>query len=381
MTAIAVREAESTVGQDFSLRDATPADNAALIELAASCPMNGEMSLRMDRGPDFFALNRLEGDRWNLAVAERAGRLVGSIAMSERNAYINGRPTRTGYVGDFKVHPSHRDTRIADALSLRAEEWFCSLPPAAPLFITVLAGNKAMERRLSGPRGVASFQKVGTIRTHSLPILWRRKETRRPSVRVAPARWNDLDEMVALWNSVAPLRQLAPVLSVSSLADWIRNAPGLDISSYRLARSSGGELLGFLAVWDQRSFKQLTVVGYSRRMNAARLAFNSLCPFLGVERLPATGSPLACVTVANICVPADRSDVLRAILTTAYNELRDTRCSFMNVGLDVRDLLSEALSGFLPQPTDVNAYMMKIRSGVAPEPLDGRPIHYEIALV
>jgi len=339
------------------------------------------MSLRMDRGPDFFALNRLEGERWNLAVAERAGSVVGCIAMSERNVYVNDRPTRTGYVGDFKVHPAHRDARIADALSLRAEPWFCSLPPAAPLFITVLAGNRAMECRLSGPRGVASFHKVGTIRTHSVPILWRRRQSRRTSVRVAPARWNDLDEMIALWNAVAPLRQLAPVLSASSLADWIRKAPGLDIASYRLARSAGGELLGFLAVWDQRSFKQLTVVGYSRRMNAARLAFNCLCPFFGVERLPATGSPLACATVAHICVPAGRSDALRAILTSAYNELRDARCSFMNVGLDVRDPLSEAMSGFLAQPTDVNAYMMKIRSGVVPETLDGRPIHYEIALV
>ena len=381
MTAVALREETSTVAQDFSLREATPADNAALIELAASCPMNGEMSLRMDRGPDFFALNRLEGDRWNVAVADRAGKVVGCIAMSERNVYVNGRRARTGYVGDFKVHPAHRDSRIADALSLRAEPWFCSLPPTAPILITVLAGNRAMERRLSGPRGVASFQKVGTIRTHSVPILWRRRQRQPASVRVDRARWSDLEEMAMLWNAVAPLRQLAPVLSAGSFADWIRKAPGLDISSYRLARSASGELLGFVAVWDQRSFKQLTVVGYSRHMNAARLAFNSICPFVGVERLPAARSPLEFVTVANISVPADRSDVLRAMLTSAYNELRATRCSFINVGLDVRDPLSDAMTGFLAQPTDVNAYMMKIRSGVVPEPLDGRPIHYEIALV
>ena len=56
---------------------------------------------------------------------------------------------------------------------------------------------------------------------------------------------------------------------MKKFADWIQKAPGLDISSYRLARTARGELVGFLAVWDQRSFKQLTVVGYSRRMNAA----------------------------------------------------------------------------------------------------------------
>ena len=50
-------------------------------------------------------------------------------------------------------------------------------------------------------------------------------------------------------------------------------------------------------------------------------------------------------------------------------------------GLNDPSVLSEAMTGFLAQPTDVYAYMMKIRSGVVSEPLDSRPIHYEIALV
>jgi hypothetical protein len=47
----------------------------------------------------------------------------------------------------------------------------------------------------------------------------------------------------------------------------------------------------------------------------------------------------------------------------------------------VTDPLSSALAGLFAQPTDVNAYVMAQRSGVAPELLDGRPLHYEIALV
>ena len=132
MTAVALRGEARQASADFGLRDATPADNQGLIELAASCPMNGEIGLRMDRRPDFFALNRLEGERWNVAVAERNGEVIGCIAISERNAFVNGAPTRTGYVGDFKVHPAHRDTRVADALSLRAASWCESLPPTAP---------------------------------------------------------------------------------------------------------------------------------------------------------------------------------------------------------------------------------------------------------
>lgn len=377
MTASAMRAPAA----DFAIRDATPADNGQLIALAEQCSMVGDISIRMDRKPDFFALNRLEGESWKVGVAERDGMVVGCVCVSERRAFVNGRELPTGYAGDLKVHPAHRDMRIADELSLYAERGCAHLPPEAPAVITVLAGNRSMERRLPGPRGVPKFMRIGTIRTHSIPILWRRAAIDPNSNRIVPAVWSDLDDMAALWGRVAPLRQLAPVLSANALRDWVRSAPGLDISSYQLARSTSGELLGFLAVWDQRTFKELNVVGYSPRMKAARAAFNLLAPVVGGERMPRAGSPLNCVSIAHICVPPKKSRVLRALTISAYNNLRGSGCSFMNIGLDVRDPLTAAMEGLFAQPTDVNAYMLTTRNGAAPEHLDGRPLHYEIALV
>jgi hypothetical protein len=346
--------------------------------------MVSDLALRIERSPDFFALNRLEGDCWRVAVAERSGQVVGCVAFSERRAFVNGCEARTGYVGDLKVHPGHRDTKVADALSFWAESACGDLAPRAPALITVLAGNRAMERRLSGPRGVPRFNKIGTIRTHSITVLWKRRRSGRRgtgSISTDSARWSDIAPMAELWDRVARGRQLAPALTAPSLASWIREAPGLDISHYRLARSATGELLGFFAVWDQRSFKQLTVVGYSPRMATARNAFNLFARLAGVEPLPASGSPLRCATILHVCVPTDRPEVLRALLIDTHNDLRHSDCSFLNIGLDVTDPLSGALSGLFAQPTDVNAYVLARRCGVAPEPLDNRPLHYEIALV
>ena len=134
-------------------------------------------------------------------------------------------------------------------------------------------------------------------------------------------------------------------------------------------------------MWDQRVFKQLNVVAYSPRMNAARWAFNLFAPMVGGERMPRTGSPLNCVSIAHICVPADKPRVLRALVISAYNELRGSGCSFMNLGLDRRDCLSAAMDGLFAQPTDLNAYIVAPRRGVIPEQLDERPLHNEIALV
>ena len=366
----------------FTIREATEHDNEALIALAASCPMRGALSLRVDRNPDFFALSRLEGERLQIGVAERGGAIVGCAAWSERMSYVHGAPVRTGYASDLKVHPAHRDGAVADALSRYTARAARRLPAGSLAMITVLSGNTAMERRLCGPRGLPRFVRLGTIRSHAVSILWRRR-VRGPAacIRIDQARWTDVDEMAALWRGVAPLRQFAPALDAGTMASWIRAAPGLGISSYALARSSGGELLGFFALWDQSSFKQMIIESYSARLSIARHVFNALAPVIRAEPLPAEREPLRLLTAAHICVPGDRPEVLRALVARAHNDLCHSSYSLFNVGLDVRDPLTHAMRGLLAQPTDIDAYVA--RTGVPPDPesLSDRPLHYEIALV
>jgi len=366
----------------FRVREACASDNEGLIALAESCSMSGDIELRIDRRPDFFTLNELEGE-WRLAVAEREGKIVGCICFSEREAHLDGVPKTTGYVGDLKVHPDHRDMAVADALSRYAKERMISLGEEAAVLITVLAGNAAMQRRLHGPRGLPSFSHVATVRTHSLSILWKRKERRAHNadgVAIRPATWADVEEMADLWSTVAPARQLSPVHDAESLARWIRDAPGLDITSYRLAHGANGRLLGFFGLWDQREFKQMSVVSYSSRMAVARSVLNAITPIVGAERLPEAGRELNLVTALNVCVPATRPNVLRSLIVAAHNELRHSSCSLLNIGLDTTDPLSSALDGLFAQPTDVNAYLCNGNGKAWNRPFAG-PLHYEIALV
>lgn len=364
-----------------TVREAVATDNAELVALTSACPMRGDLALRMDRGPDFFALHSLEGDRSRLAIAERTGKVVGCISVSERKAYLNGIESVTGYVGDLKVHPMHRDMATADALCLYATDQCRRLPPGAPTLITVLVGNKAMERRLSGPRGLPCFQKLTTVRAFSISVLWNRRLRDLAGMTVGRASWRDVDDMSSLWRSVSPQRQFAPVLDSASMGRMIDSSPGLGISSYLVARGRDGRMLGFIAVWDQSSIKQMYVESYSPRLSIVRKCFNAVAPVIGSERMPDSGEPLRHRTIFQVCVPSDRPDVLRSLLVTAHNELRHSRCSFFNVGLDIRDPLTVATDGLLGQPTDVNAYVSYVSRPADVSTLQGLPLHYEIALV
>src|SRR5678815_2802842 len=96
------------LGTSIQVRGAMPDDDAALRAIAASCPMEGDITLRITRDLDFFQLNRMEGSRWRVGVAEVNGRVVGCVMGAERSAFLHGVEQRTMYAGDLKVLPTMR---------------------------------------------------------------------------------------------------------------------------------------------------------------------------------------------------------------------------------------------------------------------------------
>ena len=361
------------------VREAAPADNEALRAIAASCPMEGDIALAVMREPDFFQLNRLEGERWRVGVAELDGRVVGCVMAAERLAYVHGDPRRTLYAGDLKVDPSVRGRGVADALSAWAREALAGMATLdAPIIMTILGGNRAMERRTKGRGGMPHFKRFATIRVFSIPLLVPRAFAD-AHFHVSVAGPNDIEEMMALWRRVAPSRQFTPELTPERFANWLAIAPGLDVSDYRLARDRTGRLVGFLAWWDQARFKQLRVLRYSPRLRIARAVVNRVASVTGGVPLPDVGSVLRHRTAVHVC--AEKPAVLRALLRASHRELRHARYAFATIGLDIRDPLCGALEGFFAQPTDVNAHVCTAGGDYAGPSLADRPLHYEIALV
>lgn len=368
---------------NFIPRPAKPSDNEALIALSAACPMEGDVGLCVDRSPDFFALNRLEGKDFRLVVTESPeGSLVGCMAGAERIAYLNGAESKVMYISDLKVHPASRGAGAADAMSSYLRE-YCRERGGdqVPTVMTVLGGNAPMSKRAEGPRGLPYLSRFSSIRAYNISLLWPRRLPLVSGVSVSRATSADAEEMVALWKRVASGRQFAPVFTAESFSAWVAAAPGLDWKDYFLARNREGRLLGFLAFWDQDVFKQMRVIRYSRGLRAFRFGFNLAAPLMGAAPLPAPGKQLRYLTAVNICVPGDRADIMRNLVICAYNASRGLNYSFITVGLDRRDPLSAALTGLMAQPTDIDALVTTPAGRYQGPALDVLPLHFEIALV
>jgi hypothetical protein len=365
------------------VRLATPEDNAALIDLAAACPMEGDVALRIDRAPDFFALNRLEGDRWTVAVVDGPeGAPIACVAAAERRAWLHGRPATIVYAGDLKVHPDFRNVRTADALErFVADVARDTAGDSTPILLAVLAGNTAMERRAAGPRGLPRLHRFATLASYAIPLLWRRRAVDKSELRVDRATEGDLEEMADLWYHIAPSRQYAAAFDADALRRWIERAPGLCIYDYLLARDRRRRLVGFVGLWDQRQMKTLRVLRYSPALSVLRGVVSALAPFLGATPPPAIGQPLHYASTVHLCVPTDRPDVLRALVLAAYDRLHGTGPVFMNVALDAREPIASALRGLLATPTLIHAYATTPSGAWTGAALDDRPLHFETALV
>jgi hypothetical protein len=86
----------------ITYRLATHNDNQQLIELTASSGMPGEISLRIDRKPDFFSLLNMRGET-KVFVALEDDKIIGSLCVSLQQVYVGGEIFPFYYVGDLKV--------------------------------------------------------------------------------------------------------------------------------------------------------------------------------------------------------------------------------------------------------------------------------------
>src|SRR3954469_20823949 len=92
-------------------RLATHHDNQQLLDLTASTGMQGDISLLIDRQPDFFRLLKKRGET-KVFVAVDNERIIGSLSVSSQLVYVGGKVLPVQYIGDFKVYESYRNKGV-----------------------------------------------------------------------------------------------------------------------------------------------------------------------------------------------------------------------------------------------------------------------------
>lgn len=298
----------------FALRDATEADNAALLALTRATPMVADISLGIEREPDFFALSRMRG-AFHGVVAVADGEIVGCATSARRPAFLaGGEVGEIGVIADLKVAPAWRRRGVASALldALGARE---ASSPALFLGATA-AGNTAVDAtadHLVDPFGLRPLADVTSRQL--LPVLPAGAPP--PGVTLRAATEADRAPLTDLLHAFHRRYVLAPPFTDGAFDALLARSPDLALTDYRLAEREG-RIVAACAAWDPHSAKRTRVVGMPWKLRLVAAASR----VLPVPGLPAPGGLLKFRYLRHPCHALGEEDALRALIRSALADAR-----------------------------------------------------------
>ena len=359
---------------------ATAAHDAVLRRLIAANPMEGRVTLAFEREPSYFLASAVQAPFHQVVVGRdaRTGEVVGVGTRAVRSGFVNGRIVPVGYLADLRLDPRYRGgTVIGRAYRHLAE---LHRDGRARLYYTMIAeGNRlALDTIAAGRGGLPPYRDLGRFLSPAVNLR-RRKPPLPWDGEVVRGQAALLGEIVACLRRNHARRQLAPVYAEADFGSpWLR---GLRLEDLYVARRQGA-VVGVLAAWDQRAFKQTVVRGYARALALARPFYNLGARLAGFPRYPSAGEALRSFYASLVAVDGDALDVFRALLRALYNDHVGGAYHYFVIGLHERDPLRPALADYTLTPFAGRLFVVHFADGEeAWRGLDGRVPYVELAML
>jgi len=364
----------------FEVRLATSADEPEIRALVAATPMPGAVAIRFAREPDYFLGATIMGDPCDVVVVRdlREGHLAGFGCRAERRAFVNGRETRIGYVGQIRAAEGYRGRWLVQ----RAMAWLREHGPPGMLYVGVVARENPRARELLvGRRAPGAPVRARLAGLTTCAILLRpRRPPQLPGVTIEPGTAGTIPEIVAFLRREGPRRQLFPAYAVEDFTGG-RTLRDLAAEDVTVARREGA-IVGVMAAWDQAAYKQDVVDAYGPALRRLRPAYDLLARAIGARPLTPPGEAIPLAFAACIGVADDDPAVMRALLDACAARARERGKAFLMLGLADEDPLLAVARRWLHVTYRSDLFALAWGTNPADDPLaalDGRLPYIEIA--
>ncbi|MBH1987808.1 MAG: hypothetical protein I8H76_10850 [Burkholderiales bacterium] len=360
----------------ITIRIGTPADNAKIQDLITKITMPGPAQMCFQRDPDFFVGARVIGDEFVLTVAdddERPDVLAGLTVISGRELYISGQKRRVYYSGDTRVDPYYRRRGIASNLFVEQKKHRHTDDLLQGI---VLKENTApLDAAANTADGV--LFKYWISHTIETSFIFTRKVTPQApaGVTLRAATAADLPAMQAFFDREAPRRNGYPVYDFKKMASGDPYYNGLSVGDYVLALK-GGQVIGMLAGWNQKAYKQTRIVGFKPAIKLIRPLYNLYVGLAGGFKLPPVGGMLNYLSIYNILIAGDDRAVFKSLLDWVMAH-QGQKYDALAVGITHGDPLVEVPRGYKRQKLFSSHFWLSY--GEDPRPgIDNRPLYVEL---
>jgi hypothetical protein len=370
------RELTGTQAGRLRFDIAAVGDDAEIRRLLRENPMPGRISLSFEREPNYFADAKLSGEIKQTIVARDGERVVcvGSCTISRR--FVNGQPSRVGYLGGLRLEASHSGR--FDILR-QGYEFFHQLQADTPAdyYFTSIAADNARARSLleRGLPGMPNYEFIGEFVTILLP------SQSGPAVSDVVENGNPpAGQIVKLLNNHNRQCQFAPCWAEDEVTAL--RPLGLNLNDFKFVADSG-RIDAVAALWDQRVFKQTIVRDYAPSLMRARPVLNLASRFTGGTRLPAIGDVLRNAYVSHLALNPNRLDLLPRLIVELRRVAAQRKIELLTLGFAANDpRLAVMRRNFRGREYHSRLYVVRWNGcGGAARELDQRVMAPEVALL
>ncbi|MBC8210856.1 MAG: hypothetical protein H8E21_07285 [Gammaproteobacteria bacterium] len=315
-------------------------DNENLNAILRENEMDSWVMLSLEREPSFFAGEALMGESHTVIAFEQNDPMqkIGMYSCSYFQLRINGRTEQVGYLGGLRILKKYRN-RIRYVRN--GYDSIRKIVPEADVikhwFSSIASENSSARKLLeSGLKGLPRYAPIGEVNTIAISVA-----AAKSCAILERVTEQTVGEFVSFFNSQTGAYQYAPVLN----DDWIISQDkqkGLSIDDFYLIRQNL-EVVGCLAVWDQRAFKQTVVRGYRFPLNRFRKIHNAWSVVTKRISLPAPGNSLEHVYISFMAFSKGSEHLVVPAIREALAIIKQMSGTFAVTGLSEKNPLTPFL--------------------------------------
>jgi len=306
-----------------SIRLTKKSDNDGLLKLTSMTPMNGEISIRIDRQPDFFRLLNRRGQS-HVVVAEANGMIVGCISAARVLVHVNGKPTSIHYLGDLKVHPDYRGTGLAARL-LKSMHLILLKTDSNLIFCTAAYGNDKVMPFFNGRAGLTKAVPLGIFKVYQILPSPRQRKTSRYVVNPE----YDLPALTRFYNGYFRQYQFGPIFQRDSLRE----------AQHWVAKSDD-EIKASISLVDVGDSKQNVLVRLPFFLGNLVTFIRFIGRVVPTVNLPERNKPIRILYVKAFAYAKGHEEALAQLIQKARNISFEGGYHFLTIGIHERDPLT-----------------------------------------
>ncbi len=335
------------------IREATPDDNAELIELQAKCPQGTTVIVSTVNTPDFFARAKAYED-YRVFVACEDKRIIASSACALRNAIVNDKIEKVGYVFQGFVDPGYRGKRIAGQLHQTREEYLRKRG-AVLCYGVIIEGNTPSMRHI-GRKGLKRHR---TLVMPAIAVFKEMDVTSKGKVR--PIVREDLPAVANLLNETWQGYELYEPMTADTFDQLVARTPAYSYDNVFVLEDDS-QITACLGYWDWSRVMRITVKALSFKMRAVVFLLDIARIFRPIPRGPKPGDILKQMVLTPIGFkdPKYLTPLLRYVNNQAF--LKGIQQIFFLCERG-HPLLS-SLKGFIHIDTAMHLYMKPLRENM-----------------